>query len=46
MYPVTVYCREHRLITGRTEGVLGNVTFWVRYEEVSGGYRVYRAYSH
>ena len=25
---------------------LGNVTFWVRYEEIEGGYRVCGAYSH
>ena len=25
---------------------LGNVTFWVRYQPIEGGYRVHRAYSH
>lgn len=29
-----------------TRARLGNVTFWVKYEEVDGGYRVHRAYSH
>ena len=29
-----------------TRARLGNVTFWVRYEEIDGGYRVHRAYSH
>ena len=29
-----------------TRARLGNVTFWVKYEEIDGGYRVYRAYSH
>ena len=29
-----------------TRARLGNVTCWVKYEEVDGGYRVYRAYSH
>ncbi|MDO5544565.1 MAG: heterodisulfide reductase-related iron-sulfur binding cluster [Eubacteriales bacterium] len=29
-----------------TRARLGNVTFWVRYEEIEGGYRVHRAYSH
>ena len=29
-----------------TRARLGNVTFWVKYEEISGGYRVHRAYSH
>ena len=25
---------------------LGNVTFWVRFEPIGGGYRVHGAYSH
>ena len=29
-----------------TRARLGNVTFWVKYEEIDGGYRVHRAYSH
>ncbi len=29
-----------------TRSRLGNVTFWVKYEEIDGGYRVHRAYSH
>ncbi|MGN1016991.1 MAG: pyridine nucleotide-disulfide oxidoreductase/dicluster-binding protein [Faecousia sp.] len=29
-----------------TRARLGNVTFWVKYEELDGGYRVHRAYSH
>ena len=29
-----------------TRARLGNVTFWVKYEEVDGGYRVHRADSH
>ena len=29
-----------------TRARLGNATFWVKYEETSGGYRVHRAYSH
>ena len=29
-----------------TRARLGNVTFWVKYEEMDGGYRVHRAYSH
>ena len=29
-----------------TRARLGNVTFWVKYREVDGGYKVYSAYSH
>ena len=29
-----------------TRARLGNVTFWVKFEEIDGGYRVHRAYSH
>ena len=29
-----------------TRSRVGNVTFWVKYEEIDGGYRVHRAYSH
>ena len=29
-----------------TRARLGNVTFWVKYEEIDGGYRIHRAYSH
>ena len=25
---------------------LGNVTFWVKYREIEGGYRIFGAYSH
>ncbi len=29
-----------------TRARLGNVTFWVKYEEIPGGYRIHSAYSH
>ena len=29
-----------------TRARLGNVTFWVKYQEIPGGYQVFGAYSH
>ena len=29
-----------------TRARLGNVTFWVKYREIQGGYQICRAYSH